>query len=68
MSARELSIYNGRDRIGCVIDRGDHCEAFDVYGVHLCSFPETKAAVSADNLSLSGSCVCDVNARRDNSE
>ena len=65
---RELSIYDGRDRIGMVIACGDRCDAFDVSGVHLGTFKKVKAAADAVTLSRSSSCVPDTNGRRDNSE
>jgi hypothetical protein len=63
---RQLSIYDGRDRIGAMIARrAGGVEAFDVHGVHLGSFNSVKAATAAINTSLSSSCVCDTNARRE---
>lgn len=64
-----LSLYDGRDLIGMVVDRGGgHVDAFDRTGVHLGTFKKQKAAVSAVNSSLPCTCVCDANARRDGSE
>jgi hypothetical protein len=70
MSANErhLSLYDGQDRIGAVIARPGAVDAFDVYGVHLGTFKTMKAAQAAVDTSLSGSCVCDTNARRANRE
>jgi hypothetical protein len=65
---REFSLYDGRDRIGALIARPGTVDAFDADGVHLGTFNTIKAAHAAINTSLSGSCVCDTNARRDNSE
>jgi hypothetical protein len=66
---RPLSLYDGQDRIGFVVDRGGgHVEAFDVSGVHLGTFKKIKAAANAvSSLSLR-SCVGDQSARMDNSE
>jgi hypothetical protein len=48
MSAdRHLSLYDGLDRIGMVIERGGCVDAFDVNDVHLSTFKKTKAAISA---------------------
>jgi hypothetical protein len=65
---RHLSLYDGRDRLGVVIQRNGRCDAFDIQGVYLGLFPTLKAAIAAVNTSLSCSCVSDFNARRDNSE
>jgi hypothetical protein len=65
--ARQLSLYDGQDRIGMVVERNGRCDAFDVHGIHLGTFPKMKAAVSAVNSSLPV-CVCDTSARRDNSD
>lgn len=65
-NSRTLSMYDGRDQIGMVIKRGGRCDAFDVHGVHLGTFPKLKAATSAVHSSLPV-CVCDTNARRDGS-
>jgi hypothetical protein len=67
-SERHLSIFDGRDRIGMVVERNGSVDAFDVNGVHLGTFKKIKPAVSAVNSSLPCSCVCDTNARRDGSE
>lgn len=64
---RHLHLYDGRDCIGLVVDRGDVCDAFDRSGVHLGTFKKRKAAVAAVNSSLPCSCVCDSSARRDGS-
>jgi hypothetical protein len=63
----ELSIYDGRDRIGSMIARHGAVDAFDLSGCHLGTFKSIKAAAAAINSSLSGSCVGDTSARRDNS-
>jgi hypothetical protein len=65
---RQFSVFDGRDRVGSMIARSGAIDAFDVHGVHLGAFKTIKAAQAAVNTSLSGSCVCDSNARRDNSE
>lgn len=63
---RFLHLYDGRDLIGTIVDRGDNCDAFDRSGVHLGTFKKRKAAVSAVNSSLPVR-VCDAHARRDGS-
>jgi hypothetical protein len=67
---RHLSIYDGTDRIGMVIERHGRCDAFDVHGNHLGEFKKRKAAADAVSLSAVSSCVPDTNGngRRDNSE
>jgi len=65
---RNLSIYNGTDRIGLVIEHDGRCDAFDVHGVHLGTFKRRKAAADAVSLSVVSSCVPDTSERRDNSE
>ena len=67
VSTRQLSIYDGRERIGMVIEGGARCDAFDVAGVYIGSFNKLKAATDAVVLSRSSSCVPDTNGRRDNS-
>lgn len=62
---RHLSIYDGRDHIGMVVDRGNVCDAFDVSGVHLGTFKKLKAASDAVNSSRLVSCVPDNNGRMD---
>lgn len=59
-----LSLYDGRDLVGVVIDHGDRCEAFMATGARLGEFKTRKAAIAAINLSCPGSCVAD--ARMDN--
>jgi hypothetical protein len=65
---RALSYYDGADRIGAMIARPGAVDAFDIHGIHLGRFKTIKGATSAINTSLSGSCVSDTAARRDNSE
>jgi hypothetical protein len=62
---RQLSIYDGRDRIGAIIARPGACEVFDAGGCHIGSFKSIKAAKAAIHTSLSGLRVCDFNAGRD---
>jgi hypothetical protein len=62
-----LSIYDGADRIGTVIERDGCCYAFDINGVHLGEFKKRKHAADAVSLSAVSSCVADTNACRDNS-
>jgi hypothetical protein len=64
--SRALELYEGRNRIGAMIARPSAVDAFDVHGLHLGTFKNIKSASSAINTSLSGSCVGDTNARRDN--
>jgi hypothetical protein len=66
-SPSELTVYDGRDRVGSLVVRPGAVDAFDTQGIHLGSFKTLKAAHAAINTSLSSSCVCDTSARRDNS-
>ena len=66
---RQLSIYDGQDRIGLVVDRGGgHLDAFDVSGIRLGTFKKIKTAANAVSSSSLCSCVGDLSARMDNSE
>lgn len=47
-----LSIYEGRDLLGVIVEGGQAVEAFDRHGVPLGSFPKREGAVSAVYLSL----------------
>ena len=46
---RELAVFDGRDRIGMLIQRNGRCDAFDAYGVLLGTFANVRAA--ADKIS-----------------
>jgi hypothetical protein len=65
---RHLSVYDGRDRLGMVIQHNGRCDAFTVEGVYLGSFRKLKAAADGVTLSRSSSCVPDTSGRMDNSE
>jgi hypothetical protein len=52
-----LSLYDGRDLVGVVLDHGDGCEAFLATGARLGSFKDRKAAIAAINSALECSCV-----------
>jgi hypothetical protein len=64
---RELHVYDGRDRVGLVIQRAAKCDAFDASGVFLGTFKKLKSAVDAVNLSRSVFCIPDSDGRKDNS-
>lgn len=65
---RHISLYDGRDLIGTVHGAGKEWRAFDARGNPVPGkFKSVGAAVAAVNSSLPSSCVCDANARRDNS-
>ena len=59
VATRQLSVYNGRDRIGMVITGGARSDAFDVFGCYIGSVKKMKAAAHAVVLSRSSSCVPD---------
>jgi hypothetical protein len=59
-----LSLYDGCDLLGVVLDHGDECEAFLATGARLGSFKSRKAAIAAINLSCPCPCVRD-SAQRD---
>jgi hypothetical protein len=65
---RVLSVYDGADRLGMVVQRNGCVDAFDVNRVHLGTFKKIKAAADAVSSSLLRSCVGDPSARMDNSE
>jgi hypothetical protein len=68
VATRQLSLYDGQDRIGLIVDRGGgHVDAFDTSGILLGTFKKIKAAANAVSLSRSVSCVPDTSARQDNS-
>jgi hypothetical protein len=55
--ARELSVYDGQDRIGMLIARAGSFDAFDQSGIRLGSFKKLKAAADAVSSSQSTSCA-----------
>jgi hypothetical protein len=42
-----LAVYDGRDRLGAIVERGDVIEAFDAAGRRLGGFLTRKAAAAA---------------------
>jgi hypothetical protein len=64
---RQLSVYDGQDRLGMVIKHDGRCDAFDIH-VLLGTFQKIKAAAAAVTLSAVRSCVADTSARKDNSD
>jgi hypothetical protein len=54
-----ISVYNGREWIGGIIQRPSGFDAFDLSGVHLGMFPTVKAAAAAVSTPRSSSCVRD---------
>lgn len=46
-SESHLAIYDGRDRLGALVQRGKAVDAFDPSGCHLGTFPSIKAAAAA---------------------
>jgi hypothetical protein len=63
-----LSVYEGRHRVGRVIQHNGWCDAFRIARIYLGSFRKLKAAANEVTLSRSSSRVPDTSGRMDNSE
>jgi hypothetical protein len=64
MTDLSVSIYDGRDRLGSIVQRTNRrFEAFDPAGCHLGTYESLKAAAAALNSPRSSSCVRDISGR-----